>query len=54
MTLQKIAVSPRERPIPTYYSYLPKCLKPGQGVRAREGLAGGPGVRLKFGRGYES
>jgi hypothetical protein len=53
MTRQKIAVFPRERPIPTYHSYLPKCLKPGQRFRAAVELAIGPGIGLKFGRRYE-
>jgi len=54
LTRWKAATFPLERPIPTYHSYLPKCLKPGQGVHARAGLAGGPGGGLKLGRVHES
>ncbi len=54
LTHRKLAAFPLERPTSTYHSYLPKCLKPGQGVRARVGLAGKPGVGLKFGSGPKS
>lgn len=54
LTRQKMAVFPLEHPNPTYHSYLPDYLKPGQGVRPRAVLAGKPGVGLKFGRVHES